>query len=110
MMWEDTKQKLYDLNLAELVTAVEEQEKNPQYASMTFNERLDLAIDAVYHSKYNSHVKRLLTQAKLRFRDADVVNIYYTDRELDREKMLRLASCQFIESHRVVKLRFADTG
>ena len=36
------------LNLAELVTAVEEQEKNPQYASMTFNERLDLAIDAVY--------------------------------------------------------------
>ena len=111
MMWEDTKQKLYDLNLAELVTAVEEQEKNPQYASMTFNERLDLAIDAVYQSKYNSQVKRLLTQAKLRFRDADVVNIYYTDRELDREKMLRLASCQFIESHRnVIFQGFTGSG
>ena len=31
MMREDTKQKLYDLNLAELVSAIEEQEKNPQY-------------------------------------------------------------------------------
>ena len=41
MMREDTKQKLYDLNLVELVTAVEEQEKNPQYAAMTFTERLD---------------------------------------------------------------------
>lgn len=111
MMREDTKQKLYDLNLAKLVTAVEEQEKNPQYASMTFNERLDLAIDAVYQSKYNSQVKWLLTQAKLRFRDADVVNIYYTDRELDREKMLRLASCQFIESHRnVIFQGFTGSG
>lgn len=60
MMREDTKQKLYDLNLAELVSAIEEQENNPQYAGMTFNERLDLAVDAVYQSKYNSHVKRLL--------------------------------------------------
>ena len=74
-MREDTKQKLYDLNLAELVSAIEEQEKNPQYAEMTFTERLDLAVDAVYQSKYNSQVKRLLSQAKLRFPDADAVNI-----------------------------------
>lgn len=111
MMREDTKQKLYDLNLAELVTAVEEQEKNPQYAAMPFTERLDLAIDEVYQSKYNNQVKRLLTQAKLRFRDADVLNIYYTDRELDREKMLRLASCRFIESHRnVIFQGFTGSG
>ena len=43
MIREDTKQKLYDLNLAELVSAIEEQEKNPQYVEMTFTERLDLA-------------------------------------------------------------------
>lgn len=90
---------------------MEEQEKNPKYASMTFTERLDLAVDAVYQSKYNSQVKRLLTQAKLRFRDADIVNIYYTDRELDREKMLRLSSCQFIESHRnVIFQGFTGSG
>ena len=97
MMREDTKKKLYDLNLAELVSAIEEQEKNPQYAGMTFNERLDLAVDAVYQSKYNSHVKRLLSQAKLRFPDADAVNIYYTDRELDRDKMLRLAALYMVK-------------
>ena len=62
MMREDTKQKLYDLNLAELVSAIEEQEKNPQYEGMTFTERLDLAVDAAYQSKYNSQVKRLLSQ------------------------------------------------
>ena len=62
MMREDTKQKLYDLNLAELVSAIEEQEKNPQYEGMTFTERLDLAVDTVYQSKYNSQVKRLLSQ------------------------------------------------
>ena len=111
MMREDTKQKLYDLNLAELVSAIEEQEKNPQYEGMTFTERLDLAVDAVYQSKYNSQVKRLLSQAKLRFPDADAVNIYYTDRELDREKMLRLATCQFMETHRnVIFQGFTGSG
>lgn len=111
MMREETKQKLYDLNLAELVAAIEEQEKNAQYAEMTFNERLDLAVDAVYQNKYNNQVKRLLTQARLRFRDADMVNIYYPDRELDREKMLRLASCQFMESHRnVIFQGFTGSG
>lgn len=111
MMREETKQKLYDLNLAELAAAIEEQEKNAQYAEMTFNERLDLAVDAVYQNKYNNQVKRLLTQARLRFRDADMVNIYYPDRELDREKMLRLASCQFMESHRnVIFQGFTGSG
>ena len=98
MMREDTKKKLYDMNLAELISAVEEQEKNPLYASMTFTERLDIVVDMVYQSKYNNHVKRLLSQAKLRFTNADAVNIYYTNRELDRDKMLRLVSCQFIET------------
>ena len=111
MMREDTKQKLYDLNLAELVSAIEEQEKNPQYEGMTFTERLDLAVDAAYQSKYSSQVKRLLSQAKLRFPDADAVNIYYTDRELDREKMLRLATCQFMETHRnVIFQGFTGSG
>ena len=44
-MREDTKKKLYDMNLAELISAVEEQEKNPLYASMTFTERLDIVVD-----------------------------------------------------------------
>lgn len=40
-----------------------------------------------------------------------MVNIYYTDWELDREKMLRLASCQFIESHRNVNFQgFTGSG
>ena len=68
-------------------------------------------MDAVYQSKYNSQVKRLLSQAKLRFPDADAVNIYYTDRELDREKMLRLATCQFMETHRnVIFQGFTGSG
>ena len=111
MMREDTKKKLYDMNLAELISAVEEQEKNPLYASMTFTERLDIVVDMVYQSKYNNHVKRLLSQAKLRFTNADAVNIYYTNRELDRDKMLRLVSCQFIEIHRnVIFQGFTGSG
>ena len=87
-MREDTKQKLYDLNLAEFVSAIEEQEKNPQYEGMTFTERLDLAVDAVYQSKYNSQVKRLLSQAKL-----------------------RLATYQFMEMHRnVIFQGFTGSG
>lgn len=78
---------------------------------MTFNERPDLAVDTVYQSKYNNQVKRLLSQAKLRFPDANVVNIYYTDRELDRDKMLRLSSCQFMETHRnVIFQGFTGSG
>ena len=34
---------------------------------MTFTEQLDIVVDMVYQSKYNNHVKQLLSQAKLRF-------------------------------------------
>ena len=54
---------------------------------------------------------RLLSQVGHRFPDADAVNIYYSDRELDRDKMLRLATCQFMEIHRdVIFQGFTGSG
>ena len=48
------KAEAIDLNLVEFVSAIKEQEKKPQYAGMTFTERLVLAMAGIYQSKYNS--------------------------------------------------------
>lgn len=42
-------------------------------ARMTFTERLGIVVDMLYQSKYNNHVKRLLSQVKLRFTNVDNV-------------------------------------
>lgn len=111
MISEQTMKKLSELNLDEFADAVSEQEKNHQYDSMTFSERMDRAVDYVWQKKYNSKVKRLLSRAKLRFTNADIVDIYYSERELDRDKMMRLGTCDFIEKNtNVIFQGFTGSG
>ena len=111
MISDESRKKLAELNFDELADAVAEQERNHQYDAMSFSERMDRAVDYVWQIKYNNKVKRLLSRAKIRFSNANIVDIYYVDRELDRDKMTRLAACQFIDTNtNVVFQGFTGSG
>jgi len=96
---EETRRKLRELNLNELVEIIDIQSKQAEYASMPFNERVQLAIDHVYQSKYNNKVKRLMNSAKFRITNASITDVHFIERGLDKSLLLNLSTVQFIDNN-----------
>lgn len=99
MINNETRRKLEEMNLSEFVQALEIQAKEPTYQALSFEERLQLIVDYVYQEKYTNKVKRLIKAAKFRYPQACIEDVYYTDRNLDRNKILSIATCQFISTN-----------
>jgi len=99
MIHDETKRKLRELNLDELVTYLESQISEISYSGMTFDERLQMMVDHLYQEKYNGKVQRMLNLSKLRLPKADINDIHYIQRGIDRQLMLELGTCQFVDSH-----------
>lgn len=99
MINNDTRRKLEEMNLCEFIQALEIQEKTPTYQVLSFEERLQLLVDYVYQEKYTNKVKRLNKMAKFRYPEACIENVYYTDRKLDRNKILSISTCQFMNTN-----------
>lgn len=99
MINNETRRKLEELSLSEFIQALELQEKEPTYQTLSFEERLQLIVDYTYQEKYTNKVKRLSKMAKFRYPQACIEDIYYTDRQLDRNKILSLSTCQFMNTN-----------
>jgi DNA replication protein DnaC len=111
MMHDETKRKLRELNLVELIVAIEDQQSDTNCISLPFDERIQRLVDYLYQEKYNDKVKRLIHMSKFRVPIADVNDISYSGRGLDRATMQELSTCQFIKSNSSVILQgFTGSG
>lgn len=100
MINDETKRKLRELGLDDLIGAFEMQDHNSAlYTSMPFDERLNLAIDTLYQSKNNNRSKRLIKGAKFRFPDADINTMYYAERGIDKNQIIELSTCQYMRNN-----------
>lgn len=99
MINNETRRKLEEMNLSEFLQALELQAKEHTYQALSFEERLQLIIDYTYQEKYTNKVKRLNKLAKFRYTQACIEDIYYTDRQLDRNKILTISTCQFMNTN-----------
>ena len=52
MLSEETRRKLREMNFGELVEALDLQEKQPEYMALSFDDRLNLAVDYIYSADY----------------------------------------------------------
>lgn len=98
MISDETKRKLREFGLDDLIEALNEQEQNDMYTTFTFSERLDKAVDDFYNRKNASRTKRLLKLAKLRYPEADVNTMYYEGRSVDRNQILELSTCSYFRT------------
>lgn len=112
MISDESRRKLRELSLEAFIEALDHQELHvSEYASMPFDQRLDLVIDDCYTRKNNDRAKRLLRYAKLRYPDADIHSLYYDGRDLDKNQILLLATGSFIEVPRNIVINgFTGTG
>lgn len=96
MINDETKRKLRELNLSELIVELEFQQNNVNSVTLPFDERVQRLVDYLYQEKYNSKIQRLMKLSKFRLPKAEVNDIYYTNRGMDRQLIQELVTCQFI--------------
>ena len=111
MINEETRRKLREMSMEEMVAALDIQAGDKQYSSLSFDDRMKMLVDYAYQAKYTNKVKRLMKSARFRIPSADLHDVYYVDRHLDREQVLGLSSCQFIANNEnVVFQGFTGSG
>ena len=105
MINDETKRKLRELNMSEIISGIELQQSDTSTVSLSFDERMQRLTDYVYQAKYNNKIQRLIKSAKLRFPQADIHSLYYDGRQLDRNLLTELFTCQYIEFHQSIILQ-----
>lgn len=111
MIDNETIRKLRLLDLGELVDTLEMQEMDGDTKQLAFDERLQLSIDYLYQEKYNKRVNGLIKRSKFRIQDADIASVHYEKREIDRQTLTELATCNYINHRRnVIFQGFTGSG
>jgi DNA replication protein DnaC len=97
-----TIDKLQALSLGGMARALAEQLERPDYAALSFEERLGLLVDREAQDRENRRLARHLKAARLRS-DAVVEDLDFRgSRGLDRGTILALAEAHWVSAHRNV--------
>jgi DNA replication protein DnaC len=100
MLTAPTVERLRALRLAAMADAYAAQQHDATLASLGFDERLAMLVDAEHLFRANRALARRLKEAKLRISDASLEALdYAAHRDLDRATIRRLATGQWIAEH-----------
>lgn len=111
MINDETRRKLRELNLQEIITVLENQQNDKTIASLSFDERFQRIVDYLYQEKYNGKIKKLLAQAKFRLPKAEINDIYYSNRGIDKNIIQELSTNQYIgTSSNIIFQGFTGSG
>lgn len=97
MLNQQTLDKLNAMKLAGMAEAFRQQQGSPECARLGFDERLGLLIDSEWTFREQRKLKRLLDAAKLRYPAAIEDVDFKHPRSLDRQQVLSLGNCGFIQ-------------
>jgi len=98
-MINQTIDKLCEMKLEGMATAIKEQMENPQSISLPFEDRIALIVDKQWDLKETRGLRRRLQVAKLKQQAAIEDIDFATSRGLDKAAMLSLSECSFIKNH-----------
>jgi DNA replication protein DnaC len=103
MLNDQTFEKLSYMKLRGMGSAFRQQMEDSTMASLSFEERFGLLVDAEYAKRRNTLLQRLLSKATFKDNSACLENIeYHEDRKLDRILFARLSTCTYISERRDV--------
>ena len=112
MFTNETLAKLQEMHLGTMARQFKAQLDDPQYASMSFEDRFSLLVDAEWAARKSNHLHRLIRSAGFAVPGASVEDVeYLPERGLNKDQILRLASCAYIqEAHNVILLGATGAG
>ena len=104
MLNNETVRKLHEMRLSVMAEAFSAQLEDAQFQAVSFEDRFAILVDAEWSTRKSNRLTRLIRNAGYADPAACVENIeYLPERKLDREQILRLASCAYLqEAHNVI--------
>ena len=93
MIDEETRRKLREMSMGEMVDALDLQDADRTCMAMLFEERVRMMVDHAYEEKRASSVRRLVGRARLRFPDADMGEMIYEGRGVDGVLIRETGTC-----------------
>jgi DNA replication protein DnaC len=100
MLREPTTEKLRAMRLETMAAAWNEQSSKPEIASLSFDERFGMLVDAEWMHRENKRLNTALREAKLKLSSACIEDLDYSPRrELDRAQLRQLATCRWVAEH-----------
>jgi DNA replication protein DnaC len=99
MLTEPTMEKLRQMQLRGMVTALLSQSQDPEAQALSFEERLGLLVDEEWTQRRTRALARLLREAKLRLPACPEDLDYTPARGLDRALMRSLITGAFVREH-----------
>lgn len=102
--------KLKQLRLLEVANQLKNQIDHPDIKNLNFEERLGLLIDMEITARDNKRLQVRLKKAQLKHQ-ASIEDVdYQTPRGLDKSLLLKLADCQWVNSHNILIVGPTGTG
>jgi DNA replication protein DnaC len=103
MLREPTVEKLQALKLQAMAQAWTEQQQTAELASLAFDDRFALLVEAEWLARENKRLGRALQEAKLKLSQACVEAVDFpARRELDKALIRQLATCRWVHEHQNV--------
>lgn len=112
MLANETIKKLNEMHLGTMASEFSNQLNNPAYLPLSFEDRFSLIVDHEWTARKNNKLKKLIKTAGYSAPNASIENISYSpERQLNRELILKLASCNYLlENRNVIILGATGTG
>ena len=109
-MTNNTVERLRAMKMNAFAAELERQlEDNESYGLLAFEDRLSLLVDSEWNRRQNNKLNRYIRNARFSDANAMIEGIeYIEDRRLDKGKMLRFATCQYIDEGRHIILKGAS--
>ncbi|MBP5169451.1 MAG: IS21-like element helper ATPase IstB [Oscillospiraceae bacterium] len=96
-----TINKLIEMRLTVMADAFRAQVTDPSVRELSFEDRFGLLVDQEYCSRKNNRLKRLIQNAGFDQPSASIADINYSSgRKLNKDLIMRLASCEYIADYR----------
>ena len=112
MLTNETISKLNEMHLGTMASHFADQLTDPQFQSLSFEERFSILVDAEWSSRKSNRLTKLIKKAGYSEPGASIEDIsFLPERKLDKAQILRLASCSYIQqAQNVIILGATGTG
>lgn len=96
---QSTLEKLQELRLLGFLRAYKETMETGLIRQLTSDEIIAHMVQAEWDDRYNNKLKRLVQNARFRYKAGFEEIDYFVKRNLDKNALLRYSSCQWISNH-----------
>lgn len=109
-MLNNTIEHLRSMKMSAFADDLERQlEDSSSYNQLEFEDRLSLLVDSEWNRRQNNKLRRFIRNARFSDSSSTMEGIeYIEDRHLDKGKMLRFATCRYVDEGRHIILKGAS--